>query len=183
MLIIIISMASSSLSNNAHTHSFRFDVFLSFRGEDTRYSFTDHLYQALLGAGLRTFRDDDELERGEEIKPEMDTAIVESRASVVVLSKNYAKSRWCLDELCLILEQKKKLNHFVLPVFYHVDPSDVRNHRRRFAIKGSKKWTLDDVKRWKKALTKVANLSGIVLSGSEADCIAKVVDLINCKLD
>ncbi|MFS7965917.1 putative TIR domain-containing protein [Helianthus anomalus] len=160
----------------------RYDVFLSFRGEDTRYSITDHLYDRLLRAGLRTFRDNDAIDRGQELKPEIETAIIESRASIVVLSENYAKSRWCLDELWLILEQRRKCNHFVLPVFYHVDPSDVRNQTRSFAIEGSK-WILDDVRRWKAALTEVANLTGLVLSGSETEFIAKVVHTVSCKLD
>ncbi|KAI3724950.1 hypothetical protein L1987_64718 [Smallanthus sonchifolius] len=167
----------------------RYDVFLSFRGEDTRHTFTDHLYQALIEAGLSTFRDNDEIDRGEELKPEIETAITRSRASIVVLSKNYANSRWCLDELCLILDHKE-CNHFVLPIFYQVDPSNVRNQRGSYAIKRSlraaltkgsiftgfsnflgteaKEWskcTKVNVRRWKEALTKVGNLSGMELSG------------------
>ncbi|KAI5315329.1 hypothetical protein L3X38_044505 [Prunus dulcis] len=61
-----------------------YDVFLSFRGEDTRKTFTDHLYTAFINAGFRTFRDDDELERGEDIKPELQKAIQQSRSSVIV---------------------------------------------------------------------------------------------------
>ncbi|KAK1420710.1 hypothetical protein QVD17_22528 [Tagetes erecta] len=170
-------MASTSLSS--HT---RYDVFLSFRGEDTRNSFTDHLYNALLRAGLRTFRDDDEIDRGQEIKPELKNAIRESRASIVVLSKNYADSGWCLDELVLILEQRQNINQFVLPVFYHVDPSDVRNQRHSFSIQGSK-WREVKVKQWKVALTEVSNLAGITVSGSETDVISKIVDTVYRKLD
>jgi hypothetical protein len=50
-------------------------VFLSFRGEDTRKNFTDHLYTALVQAGIHTFRDDDEIGRGENIKSELQQAI------------------------------------------------------------------------------------------------------------
>ncbi|KAI3742253.1 hypothetical protein L1987_59933 [Smallanthus sonchifolius] len=169
----------ASTSRPSHT---RYDVFLSFRGEDTRNSFTDHLYSALVRAGLRTFRDDDEIDRGQEIKPELRRAITESRASIVVLSKNYAESGWCLDELVLILEQRQNINHFVLPVFYHVDPSDVRNHRQSFSIEGSK-WTEVQVNPWKAALTEVSNLAGMTVSGSETDIIAKIVDTVYRKLD
>ncbi|RVW13453.1 TMV resistance protein N [Vitis vinifera] len=56
-------MASSSTSN---PHSY--DVFLSFRGEDTRKNFTDHLYNSLFAYGIHTFRDDEEVEKGEDIK-------------------------------------------------------------------------------------------------------------------
>nr|KAJ0197503.1 hypothetical protein LSAT_V11C700361460 [Lactuca sativa] len=120
-----------------------YDVFLSFRGEDTRYSFTDHLYKTLKQSRIDAFRDNDDINRGEELKPEIQRAIKESRASIVVLLENYATSYWCLDELMLILQQKREHNHYVLPVFYHVDPSDVRKQNKTFAIevKASSKWT------------------------------------------
>ncbi|PWA78797.1 toll/interleukin-1 receptor (TIR) domain-containing protein [Artemisia annua] len=158
-------MASSSscglIGAPVSDHSTAYEVFLSFRGEDTRHSFTDHLFQALVRAGLHTFRDTDEIDRGRELKPDIERAIKQSRAFIVVLSENYVNSRWCLDELVLIY---------------------VRNQSGSYAIQGSK-WTQDNVNRWKKALTHIANLTGIVVSGSETDSIAKVVDTINCELD
>jgi|UniRef100_A0A2K1ZU98 hypothetical protein len=83
-----------------------YDVFLSFRGEDTRKTFTDHLYTALVQAGIHTFRDDDELPRGKEISDHLLEAIQESKISIVVFSKGYASSRWCLDELVEIVKCK-----------------------------------------------------------------------------
>ncbi|GFS31638.1 disease resistance protein (TIR-NBS-LRR class) family [Actinidia rufa] len=103
-----------------------YHVFLSFRGEDTRKTFTDHLYTALVHAGFRTFRDDDGIERGEDIKSELQKAIQESRISIVVFSKDYASSSWCLDELVMILNRKRTSKYMLLPVFYDVDPSQVR---------------------------------------------------------
>ncbi|CAH1449185.1 unnamed protein product [Lactuca virosa] len=87
-----------------------------------------------------------------------------------------------------MLEQRRSFNHFVLPVFYHVDPSDIRDQRQSFAIEvedgveGSK-WTEYNVNRWKVALSEVADLTGMVVLGSESDFIAKIVDAIDCKLD
>lgn len=154
-------MSSSRVSGS------RFDVFLSFRGEDTRHSFSDHLYDKLNRAGISTFRDDEEINRGEELKIEIEKAIQECRASVIVFSKNYASSAWCLDELELILFERRDSNHFVLPVFYHVDPSDVRKQTNTFAVEvqDSSKWTDENVSRWKAALSEVASLAGMVLSG------------------
>ncbi|KAM7530070.1 hypothetical protein LguiB_033480 [Lonicera macranthoides] len=100
-----------------------YDVFLSFRGKDTRKNFTDHLYLALVQAGLHTFRDDDEIERGEHIESELQKAIEQSRISIIVFSKTYADSIWCLDELVKILHCKKTCQQHVVPVFYDVDPS------------------------------------------------------------
>ncbi|KAJ9551305.1 hypothetical protein OSB04_015350 [Centaurea solstitialis] len=177
-------MASTSSSSIIASPSTNYDIFLSFRGEDTRHSFTDHLYATLNRAGISTFRDNDEINRGEELKPEIEKAIRASKGSIVVLSKNYATSTWCLDELCLILERRTEFDHFVLPVFYHVDPSHVRKQDDTFKIevKASSKWTDDNVKRWREALTKVAELSGLVLSGSETEFLKKIIDNIYNKV-
>ncbi|XP_039059053.1 disease resistance protein RPV1-like [Hibiscus syriacus] len=53
----------------------KYDVFLSFRGEDTRKNFTDHLYDALNRSGIITFRDDPKMDAGEEIAPQLFRAI------------------------------------------------------------------------------------------------------------
>ncbi|KAK9056584.1 hypothetical protein SSX86_023946 [Deinandra increscens subsp. villosa] len=175
-------MASSS---SAQVSACTYDVFLSFCGEDTRNSFTDHLYRELTRAGIHTFRDNEGINKGEELKPELKNAIEESRASIVVLSKNYAASTWCLDELLHILEQRRSCNHFVLPVFYGVDPTDIRNLKGNFAIevKPFSKWTDDKVSKWKAALKQVADLSGHVLSGLETIFLKEIVETVYDKLD
>ncbi|XP_076888603.1 disease resistance-like protein DSC1 [Bidens hawaiensis] len=182
-------MASSSSSSSTTASPAdgirRYDVFLSFRGEDTRNSFTDHLFDALIRAGLHTFRDDDEIERGEQVTQAIRRAIEASDASIVVLSSNYADSTWCLDELWLVLEERRVRNHFVLPVFYHVDPSDVSKDFM-IQVKSSgtgSRWTVHNVNRWKAALTEVADLAGLVLSGPETVFLKKIVDTIYNKLD
>ena len=101
-----------------------YDVFLSFR-EDTRLSFTDHLYTALDRARVHTFRDN-KIPRGEEISSQLLEAIHGSEISIVVFSKGYATSTWCLEELANIMECRDKKGQVVLPVFYDIDPSDVR---------------------------------------------------------
>jgi hypothetical protein len=136
-------------------------VFLSFRGEDTRDNFTAHLYHALRMKGINTFIDDDELKRGEKISPALLKAIEVSRISIVVFSQNYASSKWCLDELVKIVETEGQM---VLPVFYKVDPSDVRHQKNRYEdalAKHAERFNNDlKVQSWKAALRQVANLSG-----------------------
>ena len=102
------------------------DVFLSFRGEDTRSGFTNHLYHALVREGIKTFIDNDKLRKGNVIPAELMKAIHGSRSSVVVLSENYAFSSWCLRELCKIVECMDTSGLIVVPIFYHVNPSHVR---------------------------------------------------------
>ncbi|XP_024172215.1 toll/interleukin-1 receptor-like protein [Rosa chinensis] len=78
---------------------YTYDVFLSFRGEDTRRTFTDHLYAALVRAGVRTFRDTEGLRRGENIAEDLVEIIQGCRISLIVFSEKYADSSWCLEEL------------------------------------------------------------------------------------
>ena len=122
------SFSPSSSSSITPRRRYKYDVFVSFRGLDTRKNFTSHLFDALKRGGLTTFRDDENLERGASISPELLRAIEESRFAVVIFSKNYASSTWCLTELAKIVEcmDKKKLT--VLPVFHYVDPKIGRAH-------------------------------------------------------
>ncbi|CAL9020266.1 unnamed protein product [Prunus brigantina] len=155
------------------------DVFLSFRGEDTRLSFVSHLYHELQLRGIETFKDDPKLERGTHISSELFKAIEESRLAIVVLSPNYASSSWCLDELTKIL-QCMKSKSTILPVFYNVDPSHVRKQSGSFAdafADHEKRFRedIDKVKRWRDALTEVANLSGI---DSKNECERKLIEKI-----
>ncbi|XP_059454759.1 TMV resistance protein N-like [Corylus avellana] len=155
-------MASQGVaSSSSSTRWWTYDVFLSFRGEDTRDNFTAHLYHALRMKGINAFIDDDELKRGEEISQALLKAIEVSRISIVVFSQTYASSKWCLDELMKIVET---VGQTVLPVFYKVDPSDVRHQKNSYgeALAKHKERFNDDekVEKWKSTLTQVANLSG-----------------------
>ncbi|CAL5196932.1 unnamed protein product [Lathyrus oleraceus] len=79
------------------------NVFLSFRGEDTSYNFTSHIYAALTRHQIKTYIDS-ELERGDEISPSLLKTINHAKLSIIVFSPDYASSRWCLEELVKILE-------------------------------------------------------------------------------
>ncbi|KAI8531540.1 hypothetical protein RHMOL_Rhmol11G0144500 [Rhododendron molle] len=131
------------------------------RGPDTRKKFTDHLNNALTHKGYRTFRDNDEIERGEPIKSELQKAIGDSKIFVIVLSKNYAKSTACMFELQMILEQWKKSDHFILPVFYEVDPLEVKKQAKHLHFR-KKEVTHEKVKGWSAALEEVAGMAGMV---------------------
>ncbi|XP_058197296.1 uncharacterized protein LOC131313166 [Rhododendron vialii] len=185
--------ASSSFSSSSIPEQFKYDVFLSFNGVDTRNNFTSHLLAALERHGFHTFRDDAKLNRGEYIGYELLKAIEESRISLVVLSKNYAASRWCLDELVKIMECRKTLQQVVLPIFYNVEPSDVRVQKgsltEAFAKHEEclKEGSDGRVDKWREALTEVANLSGWdvpkVANGDEAKLIQKIVEEVGNILD
>lgn len=108
---------------NMSTSSKKYDVFISFRGQDTRETFTSHLHYALCKENIITYIDDN-LVKGDEIGEALAEAIQDSRISLVVFSKNYATSKWCLNELLKILECKKLHGQVVIPVFYNTGTSE-----------------------------------------------------------
>ncbi|KAL8128302.1 hypothetical protein AgCh_015041 [Apium graveolens] len=172
------SSCSSSSSSSAPP---KWDVFLSFYGKDTRRGFTSHLYSALDQEGILTFRDDPALDKGQEISSGLLEAIKHSKIFIVVLSENYARSTWCLNELVQIL--KCKTTEFqVIPVFFYVDPSDVRYQKGSFreALDGHKRrHSVAMIEKWKSALSEIAALSGHHLrkeaNKNESDTIQDIV--------
>ncbi|XP_044470065.1 disease resistance protein RPP2B-like [Mangifera indica] len=180
-------MASSSSSSI--TPKIKYEVFLSFCGVDTRKKITSHLYEAFCQKKIKTFIDDN-LIRGEEISPSLLKAIEHSKISVIIFSKGYPASRWCLKELEVIVKCKNKYDQIVIPVFYEVDPSDVRNQRGDFGIAFGEleKRFMDDLKmlqRWRTALRDAANLSGFDSKNyrNEASLVNNIVDEILRRLD
>ncbi|KAM7480791.1 hypothetical protein LguiB_005374 [Lonicera macranthoides] len=165
----------SHSSNSGYTY----DVFLSFRGIDTRKSFTDHLYKALKQAGVETFRDDDEIPRGENINSELKRAIKQSRMSIIIFSKDYTSSSACLYEVDTILEHSKHSKHGILPVFYHVEPAELKQQARDLAPVLTKEYQ----KGWSLALEEVASMAGMPLKEQyESDFINQIVEVIESKL-
>ncbi|RVW41432.1 Toll/interleukin-1 receptor-like protein [Vitis vinifera] len=125
-------------SSSTPVRPWDYEVFLSFRG-------------------IVTFRDDGELRRGEEIAPSLLTAIERSRCALVILSERYAHSKWCLEELAKIMERRAEMGLIVYPVFYHVDPSDVRRQRGSYGealAKHERREFVERTQRWRAALTK-----------------------------
>ncbi|XP_050278374.1 TMV resistance protein N-like [Quercus robur] len=151
---------SVSCSSSSTTSGFKYDVFLSYRGSDTCKNFTDHLYAALKQKGIFTFRDDEKLERGTFIDLELLRVIEESRFVVVVISENYTSS----------------------------NPSDVRNLKNTFGEAFAKheeffKDNIEEVYRWKAALTQVAKIAGWDLRDKhEANVVEEIVRKISNKL-
>ncbi|KAJ9565562.1 hypothetical protein OSB04_001528 [Centaurea solstitialis] len=178
-------MASSSTSSVQR--SFKYDVFLSFRGEDTRTTFVGHLYYALQHKSIHTYKDDERIQKGKQISDELIKAIHGSRFHIIVFSKNYASSSWwCLEELVQIIECQKTAEQTAYPVFYDVEPSEVRKQSGEFGQVFSKHEKEEDVGKWREALKEAANLVGWELKrtvdGNEATFIQKIVEEISLEL-
>ncbi|XP_043715721.1 disease resistance protein RUN1-like [Telopea speciosissima] len=173
-----------SYGASSSSRQWKYDVFLSFCGQDTRTNFTDHLFNWLDRDGIRTFRDDKELNRGEDIPSELTEAIEGCRIAIIVFSENYASSTWCLNELVKILDCKKDGRmEKVLPVFYKMNPSDVRKQSNTYteAFMRHEERFMDEmgkVETWRASLKEAANMSGWdqrnVANGHEAELIKKI---------
>ncbi|KAK2420082.1 disease resistance protein RPV1 [Trifolium repens] len=166
------------------------DVFLSFRGEDTRASFTSHLYDSLQNDGIKVFMDDG-LQRGDHIQFSINIAIEVSQIAVIVFSKNYANSRWCLDELVNIIQVRRTIGQVVLPVFYDVDPSEVRHQIGEFGkafqslLNRISKEEEDKSLKWRDCLHEAASIAGFVVlnSRNEREAINHIVEKVALLLD
>jgi ABC-type dipeptide/oligopeptide/nickel transport system ATPase component len=164
----------------------RYDVFPSFSKVDVRRSFLAHLLKELDRRLINTFTDHG-MERNLPIDAELLSAIAESRISIVIFSKNYASSTWCLDELVEIHTCYKELAQIVVPVFFNVHPSQVKKQTGEFGKVFGKtcKGKPENRKlRWMQALAAVANIAGYDLQNwpDEAVMIEMVADDVSKKL-
>ncbi|XP_040994229.1 disease resistance protein RPV1-like [Juglans microcarpa x Juglans regia] len=186
-------MTASTLPSSSELH-WDYDLYMSYStGGDTRKTFVDPLCSALVRAGIHICWDDIELVRGEEISSKLHDAIQGSRISIVVFSESYASSRCCLDELVEILHCKKTKGCFLLPIFYHVDPSNIRKQSTGTfaeAFARHEEWfgrDMERVQRWREALVEVANIPGWDTSDENGidesmlveKVVSKVLDVMN----
>ncbi|KAK1407694.1 hypothetical protein QVD17_39316 [Tagetes erecta] len=160
----------------------RYDVFMSFRGEDTRTGFTSHLYKDLTQKGITTYKDDKTLEIGRPIAPELLQAIETSRVAIVVLSNNFATSKWCLEEIAKIADCMKQGKLIVIPVFYHVFPTDVRHQSNCFEQgfadhEANPEIAPQKVETWRAAFKEVGAVSGVHVTQhrDEAEVVSELV--------
>ncbi|KAI9073772.1 hypothetical protein K1719_044269 [Acacia pycnantha] len=182
-------MAASS-SSSSQVPPTKYDVFISFRGSDVRFGFLSHLRKELHEKQIDVY-DDERLERGEEIVPALFEAIEGSMMSLVIFSKDFASSKWCLEELVKIMECKETNEQIVIPVFYDIDPSHVRHQTGSYADSFAKheekfKDNMEKLQTWRSTLTKSAHLSGYHYSSdfqNECNLVDEIVKDILDKLE
>ena len=115
------------------------------------------------GRKIDYFVDDQKLEKGSKISSTLPSAINKSEISLVIFSKDYADSKWCLEELEQIIHCMKNHNQIVIPAFYKVDPSAVRHQKGSYKNafdKHCKRFDEHRLQKWKTALKETCDLSG-----------------------
>ncbi|CAJ1971891.1 unnamed protein product [Sphenostylis stenocarpa] len=188
------SMASSNVSCASFSSSQfvpkRHDVFISFRGEDTRSDFTSHLHAALCRNSDMDTYIDYRIQKGDEVWAELVKAIKDSTLFLVIFSENYASSTWCLNELVELMECNKQEDVDVIPVFYKIDPSQVRTQSGSYQKALAKhkkdgKVTKERMQQWKGALCEAANLSGFHSNTyrTESNLIEDIIKVVLQKLN
>jgi len=180
--------ASSSTSSN-----YGYDVFINHRGPDVKKTFASHLYHRLVLHGFRVFLDKRELQEGENLTSQIESAIKTASVHLAIFSRRYAESNWCLNELLQMLSSRAP----IIPVFYDVKPDELRWTQSKNRVYGQalhnlqskKKYDSETheekprydsitIEKWREALSLVADLSGFELeacNGDEGELVEKVV--------
>ncbi|ESQ50955.1 hypothetical protein EUTSA_v10022545mg [Eutrema salsugineum] len=128
-----------------------------------------------------------QIERSRSIGPELIDAIRGSKISIVLRSRNYAFSTWCMNELVEIMKCREELSQTVMTVFYEVDPTDVKKQEGDFGkvfSKTCKGKSREDIVRWSHALEEVAKIAGYHSSNwdNEAEMIEDIATDVSNKL-
>ncbi|KAH9289149.1 hypothetical protein KI387_033266, partial [Taxus chinensis] len=160
-------MAGASSSEERLDPTVRpYHVFLNHRGPDVKNTLATTIFHSLQNTGINVFFDKTEFQAGQELLPTIIQAIRTASVHIAILSRRYAESPWCLDELSLMLES----GGLILPVFYHVPPGDLvrlqygkGKYAKAFASKRFQGYDADRLQRWRESLQRVSNISGLEL--------------------
>ncbi|KAH9305935.1 hypothetical protein KI387_010339 [Taxus chinensis] len=160
------------------------DVFINHCGIDVKYTIATTIHNTLTRAGLRVFLDREALEGGDDIPTKIQDAMSSASLHVAIFSTNYARSPWCLAELSFMLKTGTR----IIPLFFHVDPSDLRwvdqgkgiyadafNHHEKQGRYISQK-----LQQWKMALQTVSFHSGCVINNNheEGSVLKNIVNMV-----
>jgi len=110
-----------SLNDHAMTMTMtmprKYDVLINFTGEDIHRKFVSHLHYALSAVGLTTF-----LHHQDAVQPmNIQQPILNlCRIAIVVFTKTYSESAWCLHQLQQIIQCHETYFQPVLPAFFQL---------------------------------------------------------------
>ncbi|XP_071697632.1 probable 2' cyclic ADP-D-ribose synthase BdTIR [Rutidosis leptorrhynchoides] len=146
------------------------DVFINHRGIDTKRSIASLLYHQLLLSRIPTFLDNKNMKPGDKLFAHIDNAILGSKIGVAVFSPRYCESYFCLHELALMMESRKK----VIPIFCDVKPSALRVSHNIIC-------TQSEIRRFSYAIEEAKNTVGLAFDttkGNWSDVVTYATDLV-----
>ncbi|KAK3002405.1 hypothetical protein RJ639_010263 [Escallonia herrerae] len=140
---------------------FMYDVFVSYKSKDIPKNIIKLLYATLQKSKFKSY--EDEINRKEDTSSEFDATISQSRSSIIVFSRNYSYSPWCLHQLAKIFNYSETKRHVILPVFYLVDKETVIGQADRMSQELDGKYN-EQFNLWRESIKVVAELPAISIS-------------------
>ncbi|XP_057834012.2 disease resistance protein RPV1 isoform X2 [Cryptomeria japonica] len=183
--VVPLSVSASASSSSAPP----FDVFINHCGADVKFTLATTIHDKLNALGLSVFLDVHSLRLGDVIPAQIEEAMRTASLHIAIFSQKYAHSPWCLAELSFMLKTGKR----IIPVFYHVDPSDLRWVGQGKGIyapafsqhKEKDRYSEKKLDEWKKALESVSFGSGCVIKDNrdEAMQLKNIVNMASKVLE
>ncbi|KAF3442121.1 hypothetical protein FNV43_RR16037 [Rhamnella rubrinervis] len=134
------------------------DVFINHRGTDTKRTIATLLYDHLSWMNIRSFLDNKTMKPGDKLFDKIDSGIRGCKVGVAMFSPRYCESYFCLHELALMIESKKK----VIPIFCDIKPSQLRVERNA-------QCSMEDIRRFSYALEEAKNTVGLTFDSSRGN--------------
>ncbi|KAL3508639.1 hypothetical protein ACH5RR_028040 [Cinchona calisaya] len=148
------------------------DVFINHRSIDTKRTIASLLYDNLVRLRIRPFLDNKNMKPGDKLFEKIDSAIYGCKLGVAVFSPRYCESYFCLHELALIMETKKK----VIPIFCDVKPSELR-------IVDDGSVPHEQIDRFKKALEEAKYTVGLAFDSTKGNWSEVLTDAANIVME
>ncbi|XP_042477719.1 TIR-only protein-like [Macadamia integrifolia] len=146
------------------------DVFINHRSIDTKRTVAGLLYDHLIRLNLHPFLDSKNMKPGDKLFQHIDSSIRECKIGVAVFSPTYCRSYFCLHELALLMECKKK----IIPIFCDVKPSELLSLDDRIC-------PAKDLQRFKSALEEAMYTVGLTFdscNGDWSDFLRSATDIV-----
>ncbi|GLT82986.1 hypothetical protein SLE2022_013010 [Rubroshorea leprosula] len=151
-----------------------FDVFISHRGIDTKRTISGLLHKHLVGLGLNPFLDNKNMKPGDRLFDSIDNAVRHCKVGVAVISPRYCESYFCLHELALMMESRKR----VIPIFCDIKPFQLQ-------VKDDGSRTVKELQRFRWALEEAKCTIGLTydtLKGDWSEFLMKATDAVMMNL-
>ncbi|XP_057436424.1 uncharacterized protein LOC130728855 isoform X2 [Lotus japonicus] len=174
--------------DNLHHSTACHHIYFSANIESACLEFTKSLHGALVQQGFKIIPKASFHLSRKNFKG-LEEEIAKSRCSIIVISKEYARDFKGLQELVKILKCKETIQQLILPIFYNVDPSDVRDVKRSFkdGLQHAKENAMEEMKQlyneeamlkeWTSALYELGRLPGKqYIKGSQDNFIQEIID-------
>ncbi|XP_059072503.1 TMV resistance protein N isoform X2 [Cryptomeria japonica] len=181
---VVPSSLSAAFSSAPLLPATSYDVFINHYGEDVKYTLATNIHDKLTALGFSVFLDVYSLELGDVIPAHIEEAMRTASLHIAIFSPKYVESPWCLAELAYMLNTPNR----VIPVFYRVDPSDLRwvgKGKGSYAPSFSRhekqgRYSAQKVEEWKMALEKISFHKGFVVKDNKDEglLLKKIVNMV-----